>query len=180
MQNLILLAVLGLGNLNGSAQSERPVMHAKATAQRAVVRDAAPRNAPVSGTVVGISDGDTITVLTPEKERIQVRLAEIDAPESSQAFGQRSKQALSELCFRKTAEFVVRDYSYNRVVGRVTCDGKDAASAMVKGGMAWVYDRYVTDKALYSLQKAARVQKVGLWSDPNAISPWQYRKEKRK
>src|ERR671914_1502699 len=53
------------------------------------------------GKVVAVSDGDTLIVLTPEKRQIKVRLVEIDAPKKSQAYGQRSKQSLSDLVFGK-------------------------------------------------------------------------------
>lgn len=62
----------------------------------------------IAGTVVGVADGDTLTVLDSSKREHRVRLAEIDAPESSgQAFGNRAKQALSGLCYRKTAQVTV-------------------------------------------------------------------------
>lgn len=56
-----------------------------------------------AGRVVGISDGDTLTLLTLEKQPIKIRLAAIDAPESRQPYGTRAKQALSELAFGKEA-----------------------------------------------------------------------------
>jgi endonuclease YncB( thermonuclease family) len=61
------------------------------------------------GKVVGVSDGDTLIMLTPEKQQIKVRLAEIDAPEKSQAYGQRSKQSLSDLAFGKQVRIEQQD-----------------------------------------------------------------------
>jgi nuclease-like protein len=55
----------------------------------------------IVGRCVGITDGDTIRVLTLEKELLRVRVAFVDAPEKSQAFGQRARQAMSELVFDK-------------------------------------------------------------------------------
>ena len=49
----------------------------------------------VAGRVVGISDGDTITVLDDAQTQHKIRFAGIDAPEKGQAFGERSKQSLS-------------------------------------------------------------------------------------
>ncbi|QBQ55554.1 thermonuclease family protein [Nitrosococcus wardiae] len=70
------------------------------------------------GRVVGISDGDTLTLLTPAKKQIKVRLAEIDIPEKGQPYGSQAKQALSNLVFGKQARVVVEDVDrYGRTVG---------------------------------------------------------------
>lgn len=130
--------------------------------------------------VVGVSDGDTITVLTNDKRSFRVRLAEIDAPESSQDFGQRSKKALSDLCFGKPAKVILGTIDqYGRTLSRVSCNGVDAQAHMVASGMAWVYDRYAEDKSLYGLQNQAMQERRGLWSRPSPIPPWQYRAAKR-
>ena len=102
--------------------------------------------------VIGIADGDTLTArceLPAGAENIKVRLAEIDAPEKGQAFGNRSKQHLSDTCFKKPAE--VRPQTkdrYGRTVARVICDGVDANAEQVRAGMAWVFDKYVVDRGL--------------------------------
>ena len=57
---------------------------------------------PLTAGVVGICDGDTITTLV-DRQQVKVRLADIDVPENKQAFGIRSKQALSDLCFQQEA-----------------------------------------------------------------------------
>ncbi|WP_234265156.1 thermonuclease family protein [Hydrogenophaga sp. NFH-34] len=130
--------------------------------------------------VVGVSDGDTISVLTANKQSFRVRLSEIDAPETGQDFGQRSKKALSDLCFGKlaTVELGSTD-QYGRTLSRVSCNGVDAQSHMVANGMAWVYDRYVEDKSLYGLQEQAKRERLGLWSHPSPVPPWHYRAAKR-
>ncbi|WP_370637158.1 thermonuclease family protein [Legionella sp. 16cNR16C] len=69
--------------------------------------------------------------------------ADIDAPERHQAFGTRSRQALSTMCFKKKAEVqILKLDRYRRTVGRVICDNKDTSAEQVKSGMAWVYDQY--------------------------------------
>ncbi len=130
--------------------------------------------------VIGISDGDTLTVLH-EQQQIKVRLAEIDAPEKAQAFGARAKQSLSDLCFGKQAEIIpqARD-RYGRTVARVRCDGIDANAEQVRRGMAWVFDRYVTDRSLYAEQNEARTARRGLWAaDSDPVPPWEWRRMKR-
>lgn len=131
------------------------------------------------GQIIRVADGDTLTILR-DQEKIKIRLAEIDAPEKAQHFGQQSKQSLSDLCLGKPAriEDQGRD-RYGRTIGRVWCAGIDANAQQVQQGMAWVYDRYVTDRSLYALQNAARSDKRGLWSDPLQVQPWKWRKEKK-
>ena len=131
--------------------------------------------------VVGIIDGDTIDVIDGERRQNRVRLSQIDAPESSQDFGKRSRQALSAICFGKHARLIQEgeDRRYRRLVARVYCDGVDAQSHMVSVGMAWVYDRYVTDKSLYAIQEQAKAAKRGLWSDARAVPPWTYRRQSK-
>lgn len=134
---------------------------------------------PERGRVVAISDGDTLTVLTSRHERIRIRLAEIDAPESHQPFGQRSKQALARLCMGKSATFVRSQQDrYGRLVARVKCAGVDVQAQQVRDGMAWVYEGYASDPALRSLQREARRAMRGLWVDPRPIAPWQFRRQK--
>lgn len=128
-----------------------------------------------SGKVVKVADGDTLTVLVDRKQ-IKVRLLEIDAPELHQAFGQRSKESLGEMCAGQaaTVRSTGRD-KYGRMLGRVDCGGVDANAEQVRRGMAWVYDRYVTDRSLYALQGEARASRVGLWADSDPTAPWLYR-----
>jgi endonuclease YncB( thermonuclease family) len=130
--------------------------------------------------VIAIADGDTLTASCEGAngmENIKVRLAEIDAPEKGQAFGARSRQRLAELCFQKQATVTPRTKDrYLRMVANVDCQGVDAGTEQVRAGMAWVFDRYVTDRSLYVVQDDARAAKRGLWADPNTTPPWEWRK----
>jgi endonuclease YncB( thermonuclease family) len=133
--------------------------------------------ATFSGKVVGIADGDTLTVLTTSKKQHKIRLAEIDAPENAQPFGTKSKQSLSDLCFGKEAEVSPRVKDrYQRIVARVKCAGVDANAEQVNRGMAWVYRRYAKDHDLYVLEHGAKAEKRGLWADSSPTPPWQWRK----
>jgi endonuclease YncB( thermonuclease family) len=127
--------------------------------------------------VVGVTDGDTLTVRCDGKPHEKVRLSEIDAPEMRQAFGHRSKQSLSEICFGKpaTLDRNKRPDRYKRTIARVHCNGVDANAEQVRRGMAWVYDRYVTDHSLYELQREAQEAKRGLWADKEPVRPWEWR-----
>lgn len=130
----------------------------------------------LTGRIVGISDGDTLTMLDAGNNAVKIRLAEIDAPEKKQPFGARSKESLSDLCYEKTATADVQSKDrYGRTVARIKCKGVDASAAQISRGMAWVYDKYVKDKSLYQLQDEARTARLGLWSDPEPMPPWEWR-----
>jgi micrococcal nuclease len=132
--------------------------------------------------VVGVADGDTLTVRCTAADgdvTLQVRLAEIDAPEKGQAFGRRSKDHLATLCFGRSA--VVKPTTtdrYGRTVARVDCEGHDANAALVQAGLAWAYMRYLTDPHIAELEREAREQRVGLWQDESALPPWQWRRKR--
>lgn len=136
--------------------------------------------APLSGQaaeVISIADGDTLTVLEDRKQ-VKIRLANIDAPERKQAFGNRSRQALAALCFRKQATYEVQDSDrYGRIVAVVTCNGVNANRHQVETGMAWVYTRYNKDKTLPDLQQQAKQARRGLWRDADPVPPWEFRKK---
>jgi endonuclease YncB( thermonuclease family) len=135
----------------------------------------------IHGRVVGISDGDTFTLLDASNTQFKIRLAAIDAPEKAQPFGQRGQQQLSHLCYGKSASVkVVSVDRYGRTVGDIDCAGINANQAMIQSGLAWVYRKY--DKGyehLYALEEEARNSRRGLWADSNPIAPWDWRKAKR-
>jgi endonuclease YncB( thermonuclease family) len=127
---------------------------------------------------VRVVDGDSLIVLV-DKQQMRVRLKEIDAPELKQAFGKRSRQSLTDLCGAKRARVSWTEKDRNgRLLARVWCGGVDANAEQVRRGMAWVFDRYVKDRSLYSLQDRAWAQRLGLWSDATAIPPWEWRQAK--
>jgi endonuclease YncB( thermonuclease family) len=132
----------------------------------------------LSGVVTEISDGDTLVLLSESNARHKVRLSAIDAPEKSQPFGQKAKQALSDLCYKKAASvLIVNTDRYGRSVGEVTCDGRYANEVMLSQGMAWVYRKHAEGYAhFYRVEEAAKAQRQGLWKDANPIPPWDYRK----
>lgn len=130
--------------------------------------------------IVAIADGDTLTArcdVQGNQKTFVVRLSQIDAPEKRQPWGDRSRQHLAVLCFKRSA--VIREEGhdrYRRMVARVECDGTDANAAQVLAGMAWVFDRHVTDHRLYELQDEAQGAKRGLWADAAPVPPWNWRK----
>ncbi len=130
------------------------------------------------GKVVGITDGDTLTLLADQKE-IKIRLSQIDTPESGQPYGTRAKQTLSDLAFGKEAIAKVEDVDrYGRSVARVYVGDLDVNAELVRQGAAWVYRKYATDDSLYRIETEARDAKLGLWGLPETerTPPWEWRK----
>ena len=137
------------------------------------------------GRVVGVSDGDTITVLVDSHQQHRIRLAEIDAPELRQPYGQKAKQALSTLVFAKDIRVITSGKDrYGRLIGRAYAPGMphelDVSAQMVQDGAAWVFTRYATDPSLYDLQTEARIASRGLWALPLAdqVPPWDWRRSR--
>jgi micrococcal nuclease len=125
--------------------------------------------------VVGVADGDTITVLR-DRQQIRIRLDGIDCPEGGQAFGNRAKQFTSAMVFAKTVTISPRDVDrYGRTVARVYVDNRDVSLELVKAGFAWHYKKYSSDPVLAQAEIEARNAKAGLWADPHAIAPWEFR-----
>lgn len=136
--------------------------------------------AEITGKVVGVTDGDTITVLTAAKESVKVRLYGIDAPESKQAFGTRAKEELSRLVFGKVVNVEVKQEDrYGRTVGLVVVDGVRVNVEMVRRGFAWWYRDYAKkDVALAKAEAEAKNAKRGLWADKAPVAPWEFRQTK--
>ena len=139
---------------------------------------AAAAAAELTGRVVAVADGDTFTMLTDNKEKIRVRLTEIDAPESDQPWGQRAKEALSSLVSLQAVRVVTvgRD-QYGRTLGRVYVGDKDVNAEMVRTGSAWAYGQYLTDTSLLGIQNQAQIAHRGLWSlsMQDRLPPWDWR-----
>jgi endonuclease YncB( thermonuclease family) len=138
------------------------------------------------GRVVGVADGDTVTVLAAGHARYVVRLAGIDAPEKAQPYGDRAKRLLSDLVFGAdvTVEYKKHD-RYGRIVGKLLRDGRDASLSMIEAGYAWHYKRYAAeqsraDRTTYDhAEDAARHAKRGLWNEDSPLPPWEWRARRR-
>lgn len=137
------------------------------------------------GRVVGVDDGDTITVLDSSNQNHVIRLQGIDAPEKGQEFGTKSKQDLSQLVFDQVVniEWSKRD-RYSRIVGKVLLNGDDVCLAQVRAGMAWHYKYYQgeqspKDRQLYNeAEDVAKSARIGLWVDANPTPPWDFRRRR--
>jgi endonuclease YncB( thermonuclease family) len=133
--------------------------------------------AELRGRVTAITDGDTLKVFDGQQE-IKIRLLNIDAPESKQAFGSRAKQHLGEKVFGK--EVIVEHHKkdrYKRILGTIWLDNRNINLEMVEDGYAWAYRQYLNDHNFLKAENTAREKKSGLWVDPFPIPPWEYRKK---
>lgn len=135
-------------------------------------------NEQFTGKVVGVLDGDTIEVMNDGKAQ-RIRLEGIDCPEKNQPFGNRAKQFASELAFGKIVTVQVKTMDrYHRLVANVILpDGRNLNHELVKAGLAWWYKKYSPkDPVVEQLESEAKTNKHGLWSNPDPIPPWEWRR----
>jgi len=135
-----------------------------------------------AGKVVGVSDGDTISVMR-DGVPAKVRLYAVDCPENGQPWAERAKYATSKMCNSQVVNVEVRDKDkFGRLVGVVTLsNGKVLNSELVREGFAWWYPEYAPgDVKLEQLEAAAREAGIGLWSAPSPVPPWEFRKNPTK
>lgn len=138
-----------------------------------------PQHATWQGKVVGVSDGDTITVLHDGKAEIII-LYGIDCPEKKQSFGKRAKKFTYDMVFGKNVEVEpVTTDRHGGTTAWVNIDGTTLNEELLKAGLAWHYKKYSSEWHLTVLEAQARRSKVGLWRHPRHIPPWDYRSGKR-
>ena len=134
------------------------------------------------GKVVGVQDGDSITVLHDGKGE-KIRLYGVDCPEGGQDFGNRAKEFTSSLVFERDVEVKpVTTDRYGRTVAMVCVGNKCVSEELIRSGFGWVFTRYCTESFCdqwRKLEEQARKSKLRLWAGPNPIPPWEYRRYKK-
>ena len=132
----------------------------------------------LKGKVIKVSDGDTIRLLTSDKQQHRIRLANIDAPESKQAYGNKSRENLANYIAK---QYVTVDYNekdkYGRIVGVVYLQNKNINLLQVQDGYAWYYKHFSNENKYQKAEEEARKSKKGIWKDKNPIEPWNFRRE---
>ncbi len=139
---------------------------------------AAPKE--ITGKVISVSDGDTIKILV-KKQELTIRLEGIDAPEASQDYGNKSKQALAAMVSGKTV--TVRKSGidkFGRTIGFVFVEGKDVNAQQLQDGWAWHFKAFNKEDRLAKLEAAARQNRQGLWAGPKPLEPWLFREQAAK
>lgn len=140
-------------------------------------------NEIITGKVVSIADGDTLTILDANHQQHRIRFAQIDAPEiahgknkPAQPFGEKSKQSASDMAFGKVARAECPQTDrYGRNVCTIFVEGEDINLAQVRRGMAMVYRQYAHSPEYFKAEEEAKNSRRGLWADPNPIPPWNWR-----
>lgn len=149
--------------------------------------------AALQGRIVYVDDGDTVVLLTAANDQVKVRLASIDAPESShtkkergrigQPFSANAKRHLEQLVKGRSVNAQCHDIDrYGRSVCTLAVGrGMDVNREMVRAGWAWAYTasggRYMRDPDLPQLQAQAQAARRGLWAGSNPVPPWEWRRQ---
>lgn len=128
-----------------------------------------------AGRVLSVTDGDTL-VVARGRGQVTVRLYGVDAPEGSQAYGAEATRALRALVLDRVVTITMRDVdAYGRTVGEVTVGGVNVGESLVRAGAAWHFTRYSNSAALARAEREARAARRGLWAQPGAVPPWEFR-----
>ncbi|WP_427501711.1 thermonuclease family protein (plasmid) [Methylomonas sp. MED-D] len=128
----------------------------------------------LAGVVLGVHDGDTLTLQTDDRQTLKVRLANIDAPELKQMYGEAARLGLANTVYQRRVTVDHTD-RYGRLIGHVDLEGQDVNLAQVAKGGAWAYRQYTSDPVFHQAERDARNQRRGLWQDQNPMAPWDYR-----
>ncbi|SDQ82736.1 Endonuclease YncB, thermonuclease family [Chryseobacterium soldanellicola] len=135
----------------------------------------------IKAKIVKVKDGDTVVALLSGNKQETLRLADVDCPENGQAFGKNAKQFTSSQVFGKTVIFYrIGKDRYRRTLAKIFYDDEKYLSAeIIKAGFGWWYFQNSRNIKLKEFETFAKEEELGLWSDKNAIAPWDFRKAKR-
>ena len=132
----------------------------------------------LTGQVIKVNDGDTLTLRIAGQRPVKVRLAGIDAPEYDQPYGKTARRELAAIVSGQIVRVNTHSHDdYGRIVGTVTLSGQDIEAVLVERGAAWVYRRYNRNPRLIDLEAQAKAARRGLWALPEhqRIPPWEWR-----
>lgn len=149
----------------------------------------------IDGTVVKVSDGDTINVDsngtklkirfygidTPETEKVNKRTGQVNKP--GQPYGHEAWRSLANKISNKPVRVEVMDSDrYGRLVSVVWLGNRNINKEMVADGWAWAYRQYLDRphaSEYINAEEQARARRLGLWKQGNPQPPWEFRKALR-
>jgi endonuclease YncB( thermonuclease family) len=135
--------------------------------------------AVVTGRVISVIDGDTLVIRTPGRDQ-RLDLAEIAAPVAAQPYGAAAKKALAALVQEQEIQVDLPEQGENVPVRRsVQHNGRNVSAELLRRGLAWVDRKNVSERRLFTFEAQARIAKIGLWKDANAIPPWEWQEGRR-
>jgi len=143
--------------------------------------NAQTRSTRLDGRVVKIVDGDTYDLLTADNPVYRIRMNGIDAPEKGQPFGQKAKEYLGQLCYKKNirVQWYSKDRNGRYIADGYLPDGRSLSLEMIRAGYAWHFKKYSSDTVMSDAEIKARQNKTGLWSEPNPEAPWDKRARRK-
>ena len=135
----------------------------------------------ITAKIVAVKDGDTVVALLNNNTQETLRLADVDCPENRQPFGKNAKQFTSSQVFGKDIIFYrISKDRYRRTIAKIFYDNDKYLSAeIIKAGFGWWYYKASKNFKLKDDEILAKNKKLGLWSDKNAVAPWDFRKKKK-
>lgn len=135
----------------------------------------------LTGKAINVYDGDTFTLLMDNGTQHKIRVVGIDAPEAKQEYGIVARDYARDLIENKRVTvYCEPGETYGRKLGNViTAEGLHFNYEMVLNGHAWHYEYYNSDKFLKAAAVQAKATKLGLWKNPLAVAPWEYRRNNK-
>jgi endonuclease YncB( thermonuclease family) len=132
-----------------------------------------------TGQLVKVTDGDSVVLLTANKQQIKIRLDGIDCPELGQPYSRKAQQFVRDLCKNRTIKVEEKGKDiYRRTLGVLYADTINVNEELLRAGLAWQY-KYNKSNRYKSLEREARKKKINIWSKPEPVAPWEYRKHKK-
>jgi endonuclease YncB( thermonuclease family) len=136
----------------------------------------------ITARVIGVTDGDNLTVIGSDNKQTLIRLHGLDCPELTQPFGEQAKEFASNLCFGKIIMYrMVGIDRFDRTIATVfLADSTEVNLEILKAGYAWYNSRYDKRQDYVDAEEEARRTGAGLWADPDPTPPWEWRRDMRK
>lgn len=128
----------------------------------------------ITGKVIKIQDGDSFLLETTDST-YKVRLNGIDCPEINQPFGEDARDFVNKFLLDSVTIIPLTVDKYGRTIADAFYNDTLINFLLIKNGYAWHYKKYSSDIVLSEAEEEAKVERKGLWSDPDVVAPWDWR-----